>query len=238
VQVTFATSCYEKDWLYILLHPEYLRVKQIERHCYPFAERLLVINNIDPKNLPEVCRAAQRHLDNGTLTKIVFAEQIADEVFSFFQLQRSDFSNDWLYYNALAPLAAIYSCQTEYLLYMTGDSSLNRPIPWIDEAIHRMKNEDRYKVANLTWNDKYEEALREADGMDGPFFVASRGFSDQMFLVRAEDFKQPIYREIHPESHHFPWGDIFEKRAFSAMLYRGWKRITYRDGSYCHQNFP
>ncbi len=238
MSVTFATYCYEKDWPYILLHPEYLRVRQIQRHCYPFVERLLVINNVNPESLTDVRRAAMRHLDDTTLTRIVFSEEIAAEALSFFQLDRADFPSDSIYYNALAPLVAIYSCKTDYLLFMTGDTSLEKPVEWIEEALCLMKGENLYKVANLTWNEKYEEANQDAEGMHGPFHVASRGFSDQMFLVRTKDFRQPIYREIHPESHHFPWGDIFEKRAFSAMLYRGWKRLTYSRGSYLHQNFP
>jgi hypothetical protein len=238
MSVTFATYCYEKDWPFILQHPEYLPVRQIQRNCYPFAERLLVINNVNSKSLADVHRAAVRHLDDATLTRIVFAEEIAADALAFFQLERADFASDAIYYNTLAPLAAIYSCKTDYLLFMSGDTSLEKPVEWIEEALCLMKKENLYKVANLTWNDKYKEAKREAEGMDGPFHVASRGFSDQMFLVRTEDFRQPIYREIHPESHHFPWGDIFEKRAFSAMLYRGWKRLTYSGGSYRHQNFP
>ncbi len=63
MSVTFATYCYEKDWPFILQHPEYLRVRQIQRHCYPFAERLLVINNVNSDSLADVRRAAMRHLD-------------------------------------------------------------------------------------------------------------------------------------------------------------------------------
>jgi hypothetical protein len=233
--VTFATCCWERDWRPILLDPEYLRVRQIENHRYPFAERILIINNV--KNLSEVYEAAQKHVDAKTLTRIVIAEEIADKVLPFFQLERSDFANDWVYYNALAPLAAIYSCKTDFLLYMTGDASLDKPVSWIDRAIKRMLKEPAYKVANLTWNDNYQEAKRESAQSEWYFYVAERGFSDQQFLVQREDFQQPIYREIHPCSHHFPRGDVFEKRVFSAMIHRGWKRITYRRGSYWHRNF-
>ena len=177
------------------------------------------------------------YLKEGVLTRVVSAEEISKEILSYFLLDRSDFANEWVYYNALAPLAAIYCCKTDFLLYMTGDASLDRPVSWIERAIGRMEKIAEYKVANLVWNENWEEAKRESDSREWYFYVAKRGFSDQMFLVRRTDFQQPIYREIHPDSHHFPRGDVFEKRVFSAMIHRGWKRITYRKGSYWHRNF-
>ena len=39
--VTFATSCWEKDWRQILLDPSYLKTKQIEHHEFPFLVRVL-----------------------------------------------------------------------------------------------------------------------------------------------------------------------------------------------------
>ena len=130
--VSFATSVWENDWRQVLLTPDYLRVRQIQNHCFPFAERLLIINNV--KDLAEVKRVACRLIEEGVLTRFVVAQEIADEMLAFFQLQRGDFRPeagvhpDWIYYNALGPLAAIYSCQSDYLLYLTGDVlHINRP---------------------------------------------------------------------------------------------------------------
>ena len=55
--VTFATCCWERDWQHILLDPLYLSQRQIANHLFPFAEKLLVINNVS--DLPAVCRAAR-----------------------------------------------------------------------------------------------------------------------------------------------------------------------------------
>lgn len=234
-RVTFATSCWEKDWKQILLDPDYLPIQQIENHQYNFSEKILIINNVS--DLEGVKSAAESHLKKGVLTKVIVAEECASEFLPFFGLSRSDFANDWIYYNALAPLSAIYSCKSEFLLYMTGDVFLEKPVRWIDRALSRMRKKENYKVANLTWNQNYEEAKKECHKKEWYFYVSRRGFSDQMFLIKKEDFCQPIYREIHPDSHHFPRGDVFEKRIFSAMMYRGWERITYRSGSYTHKNF-
>jgi hypothetical protein len=244
--VTFATNCWERDWQQILLDPLYLAQRQIANHLFPFAEKLLVINNV--QDLTRVCQAAQKKMDEGVLSRYVVANDIAQDVLAFFQMKRQDFrvgpnadscqnvNADWVYYNALGPLSAIYLCQSDYLLYLTGDVRLDEPVQWIERALRIMEKDPRYKVANLTWNDRYREARRESVRSYRGFYVATDGFSDQMFLVKRSDFRAPIYREIREDSGHFPYGDIFEKRAFSAMKNRGWLRLTYSKGSYVHEN--
>jgi hypothetical protein len=229
--VTFATSCWERDWRLILLDPNYLRVRQIENHCFPFAEKLLVINNVE--DLAAVKNAAQAKVDEGVLTRYVIAKE---SVLPFFRLKRSDFERDWLYYNALAPLTAVYECRSDYLLYLTGDVRLDEPVDWIRPAIRWMEKDENIKVANPTWNRNFPEARRESYRTTWNFYRARQGFSDQLFLVRKNDFRRPIYGEIRPDSHHYPRGDVFEKRVFSYMKNRGWERITYRRGSYVHEN--
>lgn len=242
----FATSCWEKDWRLILLDPEYLQKKQIEHHCFPFSEKLLVINNV--ADLGAVKKAADAWIGKGVLTRYVVAEEIAAEMLSFFELKRSDFqmgpdapnylgvNPDWIYYNALGPLAAIYSGDSDYLLYLTGDVRLDKPIRWIEKTICAMKKEEKVKVANLVWNERYDEARQESYKKTWNFFYAKEGFSDQMFLVKRSDFKKPIYGEIRSDSFHFPRGDVFEKRIFSYMKNRLWERMIFRRGSYTHEN--
>jgi hypothetical protein len=227
--VTFATSCWEKDWRLLLLDPDYLAQRQIGHHRFPFAEKLLVINNVIDKEA--VQKAAEKKVEEGVLTRYVFAENILP----FFSLSRSDF-NEWQYYNALAPLAAIYHGRSDYLLYLTGDVYLKKPIDWIAAAVRFMEKKKSVKVANLLWNDKYEEAKREAYRRTWNFFVAKEGFSDQMFLVRTKEFRAPIYNEMRKDAAHYPRGDVFEARVFSFMKNRGWERITFRRGSYTHEN--
>lgn len=246
--VTFATAVYEKDWRQILLDPDFLRIKKIENHCFPFAERLLIINNVEDVEL--VKGIATRLIEEGILTRFIVTSEISNQVFSFFRLNASDFSSsryahiwpevtdEWLFYNALAPLAAIYACQSDYLLYCTGDVWLDRKADWINSAIELMENNSQYKVANLTWNNAYEEAKNESHGsIENDFYVSNAGFSDQLFLVKTDDFRQPIYNEIRGDAMHFPRGDTFEKRVFSHMKNCEWRRLIFRFGSYIH-DFP
>lgn len=244
--VAFATSCWEKDWRLILLDPDYLRVRQIGNHAFPFAETLLVINNV--KDLPAVKKAAQEKVEAGVLTRWIGAEETADETLRFFDLKRDSFrpgadaalyenvNSDWIYYNALGPLTALYACKSDYLLYLTGDVRLDERIDWIPKALRYMESHPECKAANLVWNHSSKEAKREAYRTTWNFYVAKQGFSDQMFLVKKDVFRKPVYGEIRPDSAHYPRGDVFEKRVFSYMKNRGWERITFRHGSYIHEN--
>lgn len=244
--VSFATSCWERDWKSILLDPEYLKTKQIGNHGFPFAEKLLVINNV--KDLPAVKKAAQAKIDEGVLTRYVVADEIAEELLRSFHLKRSSFlpgndahkftgvNPDWIYYNSLAPLAAVYACKSDFLLYMTGDVRLDEPVQWIEKALRRMEKKSTYKVANLTWFHNYKEARKESYKSERDFYVAKQGFSDTLFLVRRTDFQKPIYNEIRADAGHYPRGDVFEKRVFSYMKNRGWERITFRHGTYIHEH--
>jgi len=241
--ISFATCVWENDWKQILLSKDYLKKKQIENHCHQFDQKILIINNVD--NYQPVIDIAKKKIRDGVLTDYYIAEDHAEKILKFFNLKKEDFkkdstfsgSNDWIYYNALAPLAAIYFCNSDYLLYHTGDSFLDKPVSWVDKAINLLEKKRKYKVANLTWNENYLEAKKESYKTKKDFFVSKRGFSDQCFLVKKEDFRKPIYNSIHKDSHHFPRGDVFEKRVFSHMLNNGWKRITYSQGSYIHENF-
>ena len=239
---SFATTCWERDWRTILLSPDYLKVRQIENHRYPFIEKVLIINNV--QDLSAVKKAAETKIREGVLTRYLVVDEIVDEMLQFFDLKRSDFrvdpawgvGPDWVYYNALGPLAAIYSGESDYLLYMTGDVRLDTPCQWIEKSIRVMEKKEKVKVANLVWNGSLQEVKQESYRRSWNFFFARQGFSDQMFLVKRDDFKKPIYGEIREDSHHFPRGDVFEKRVFSYLKNRGLERMIFRKGSYIHEN--
>ena len=245
VTVTFATSCWKGDWKKILEDQDYLATMQIANHDYPFLKKMVVINNVD--NLSEVKQLAKKRKEEGIITDYFVAQEHAKKVLDFFHLKKEGFkkgsdahlyenvTDDWIYYNAIGVLTAIYFCDTDYFLYHTGDSYLKKKVSWIDKAIDLMEKKQKYKVANLAWNEKYDEVQKESKRCKKDFYVADRGFSDQFFLVRTKDFQQPIYQEIRNDSHHFPRGDVFEKRVFSYMINHGWKRLTYRYGSYFHE---
>ncbi len=245
--ITFATTCYEKDWKSLLLDQNILN-EMISNHLYPFIEKMLVVNNV--KLLSEVLTAAESLKKRNILSDIVIAKELENDILKFFKLNKSDFKttkdaesyegvdNDWIYYNALAPLAAIFACRTDYLLYTTGDVRVIKPVKWIEKAIQHLEKYPNCKVANLIWNNKKNEVNAQSYKKDRNFFFAKEGFSDQMFLIRTKDFQQPIYQEIRADAGHFPRGDVFEKRVFSYLKNHGFERITFRKGFYVHEDTP
>jgi hypothetical protein len=242
----FATTCWEKDWRLLLLDPDYLRIKMIGNHKFPFNDRLLVINNV--KNIEEVKKAADKKIAEGVLTRYLVASEKEEEILSFFLLKRSDFrmgldakdyagvNPEWIYYNALGPLCAIYEGTSNYLLYHTGDVYLDRPVSWIARSIDMMEKRNEIQVANLLWDNMRGEAKRESYRKSWNFYYAKEGFSDQQFLVKRDFFRKPIYGEIREDSLHYPRGDVFEKRVFSFLKNRKFERIIFRRGSYTHKN--
>jgi len=240
--VTFATSCWERDWKYLLLEEDFVKNKKIANHNFPFTHKILVINNV--KEYEKVLSFANIFKKKNIFSHIYLAKDFEKEILKFFNLKKEGFisdgtqgGHDWVYYNALAPLSAIYLCKTKYLLYMTGDVWLDKKINWIEKSIRFLQKKEKYKVANLTWNEKYVEVKKESYKKKRGFYLAKQGFSDQCFLIKTKDFQKPIYNESRSDANHFPGGEVFEKRVFSFMKNHGWERITFSKGSYIHKSF-
>jgi hypothetical protein len=71
-------------------------------------------------------------------------------------------------------------------------------------------------------------------------FYIGFGFSDQCYLIKTSDFKKSIYNEINTNSERYPkyGGELFEKRIDSYMRNNNLYRITSKEISYIHKNFP
>lgn len=230
--VTFETKCYEKDWK-ILLKTDRLE-KMIRYNLYPFKEKVLFINNV--RDVGEVSHYADKLVTQGILTSFVVVDDFAKEVLDYFEISNESFKGG--YYYSIAELVSIYLCKTEYLLHFSSDSILETSFPWIETAILKMKCAKNIKVANPTWNSRYFEAKHEAFDEDENFFIG-QGFSDQCYLIRIKDFKRKIYNEKNPSSERYPHygGELFEKRVDAWMRNHHYQRITFKHGSYIHQNF-
>jgi hypothetical protein len=230
---TFITNCWENDWD-ILLKTNFLKNK-ILRNDWEFTKKTLIINNV--KDRLEVEKYARKMVDSGVLTNYFFVEDHIQEALEHFQLSKEALGRGYNYSNH--ELVGIYLCDTDYLLYYTGDTWLEEKTSWIEPTLNEMENNQNYKVANLVWNKKFDEAKKEATSEIGDFYV-SFGFSDQCFLVRTRDFKAPIYGESHPLSERYPkyGGETFEKRVDSWMRNHNFLRLTFKHGYYLHEDFP
>jgi hypothetical protein len=230
--ITFATSCWERDWD-ILLKTKFLQNK-IERNDYEFAKKLLIINNV--KNRGKVEKYSQQAVEKGVITDYFFVEDHIKQALELFQLSKEALGKGYYYSNH--ELVSIYLCQTDYLVFFTGDTRLDQTVQWIQPSIDEFEKNDIYKVSNPVWSYKYDEAVKEAVSEIENFYVGF-GFSDQCFLVRTKDFKAPIYNEINPASERYPkyGGETFEKRIDSWMQNHKYLRLTFKHGSYMHEDF-
>ena len=108
--VTFETKCWEQDWE-VLLKTDRLE-QMIARNRFPFAERVLIINNVDDP--AEVARHAQAAVERGVLTAFHIAAGHAEEALRFFEIERDSFGPGYVY--SIAELVGIFLCGTEFLL--------------------------------------------------------------------------------------------------------------------------
>lgn len=230
--VTFETKCWERDWKYVLDRDR--MTKMISYHNYPFAERILYINNVE--DVPKVAEQAEQRVAEGLLTSYFVVDDHADATLQFFQIDRDSFRGG--YYYSIAELVSIYLARTDYVLHTASDTILSRPFDWVTPSLHVMERNDIIKAANPMWNPFLDGARLESHGED-ELFLYSFGFSDQCYLVRTRDFRQPIYNEYHPASERYPkyGGELFEKRVDSWMRNHAYQRITYQHGYYIHRNF-
>ena len=232
-KVTFETKCWERDWKLLL---DTGRLQDMIGRCnYPFAEKILYVNNV--RNSAHVMKAGQRLVAEGVITEAVLVQDLAQEALASFAVDKESFRGG--YYYSIQELVGIHHCTTEYLLHFSGDTIQTNSEPWIDQAIERMEQDPTLIVANPCWDSTGAQARDQAASEDDVFYYG-HGFSDQCYLVRADMFKKPIYNEEHPASMVYPryGGELFEKRVNSYMRNHGCKRLTSKKAFYQHKNYP
>ena len=231
--MTLETKCWERDWE-IVCKTEHLRTLAA-RNCYPFAARVLLINNVS--DYGTVCHWAQRAVANGSLTECVVVEEQAPQALESLGLTREALGAGYVY--SSAELVGIHRCRTEFLLHFAGDAIPAAPCEWIPAALALFAQDSRVKVANLAWGEGAVEARAEASE-EMPDWYLGPGFSDQCYLVRAADFRAPIYSESHPDSQRYPRyaGELFEKRLDAWLRNHDYLRATYKHGHYRHWRPP
>ncbi|MDP2226981.1 MAG: hypothetical protein Q8J78_05855 [Moraxellaceae bacterium] len=230
--VTFETKVWEGDYE-IILGTNRLQ-KMIDRNCHAFERRLIYINNVnDYAKVSDLCR---KKVDEGIIDDFVVVKDHAEEALDFFGLTQEDFGKGYVY--SIAELVSIYLCKTEYLLHFAGDSCLAKPYHWMGDTLALMAKSPEIKVATLVWNSRLDQVRRESFREDETF-CHCYGFSDQMYLVRAADFRQRIYEESHPFSDRYPkyGGELFEKRVDSWMRNHDYRRVVWKHGYYRHVSF-
>ncbi|MEP6804611.1 MAG: hypothetical protein ABI892_08810 [Flavobacterium sp.] len=234
MNVTFEIKVYENDWKYIL-YGDYL-TKLINNCNHDFFCKQLIINNV--KDVAKVVKYAEKKIKEGVIDKIIIVNEHESIVLDYFNLDKDSFKEGYNY--SIAELTGIYFCQTEYLLHFSSDSFVKKiGFDWIKKGIEELEKDSRFIVANPTWNNKIEEAKSESNYEINDIFVGF-GFSDQCYLIKTKCFKSTIYNETNDKSNRYPkyGGELFEKRVDAFMRNSGHLRITFKNITYFHVNFP
>jgi len=232
--ITFETKCWEKDWRYILRRG-YLE-KMIKNCNYKFDQKILYINNVD--HLDEVKKYAQKKIDKGVIDKYVIVDEYAEDALKFLEIEKDSFKGG--YYYSIAELVSIYLSETDYLLHFSSDSCLEKSdYKWIEETLSIIEQDKNIIVANANWSHEECGARAESFKETDNNFIGF-GFSDQCYLIRTDDFRKPIYNEIHRDGYRYPryGGELFEKRVDSYMRNHDRTRLTSKHVVYIHKNYP
>lgn len=232
--VTFEIKVYENDWKYIL-YGNYLE-KLINNCNHDFFSKQLIINNV--QNVDKVLKYAKKKLSDGIIDKIIVVKEHETTVLNHFNIEKDSFNGGFNY--SIAELTGIYFCETDYLFHFSSDSYVRSiGFDWIKKAVENLDKNNDFIVANPTWNNNFEEARNESISEIDNFFVGY-GFSDQCYLIKSKCFKGTIYGETNVKSERYPnyGGELFEKRVDAFMRNTGNLRITSKDISYFHVNFP
>ena len=174
-----------------------------------FDDKYLMINNGVPDNVKFPMKTYR-------------VDEIITQVLNHFGLDEGSFTENGHngYYYSVAELCAIYLCKTKYLAYVQSDCITDGD--WVKDGIEILEKEKQISVIS-----PYSEVntYGELDYM----------FSDQAFLIRADEFNKPIYSFTEPELNNYPdyGGNSFEKMV-GRYLHNSGKRRMILYEHYCH----
>jgi len=238
--VTFFTSCYENDWRELIINGGIKR--KIDSCNYHFAQKIIIVNNVNNKKV--VKQALNELIEDEIISNYYFADEFSELILLFFNIDINSFNGGYWY--SIAPLLAIYVCNTTYMVYFTGDAICeNTEYNWIDNGIEALQKNDKIKVVNPIWNCKHDEAKKEQDFYTNIYKLNNElldwhlgcSFSDQCFLIKTNEFIGEIYNEENDLSNVlYPTyaGNSFEKRVSSYLKNNQYLRLTSKHSSYKH----
>ena len=167
-----------------------------------FTDKYLIINNKVPDNVKFPMKTYK-------------VSELSTEALKYFDLDEGSFTEDGHngYKYSIAELVAIYKCKTKYLCWVQGDSVTEGN--WVLPAIDILEKEKQISVVS-----PYSEVntYGELDMM----------FSDQAFVIRADEFKKPIYNFTSPDLDNYPkyGGNSFEKMVGRYLHNSGQRRLV------------
>jgi hypothetical protein len=229
--VDLFVNCFERDYRQVLADG-FMRQKA-RALCYGFSRVVVSINNVNDRGEAE--RLAVGAVKRGEISSFVFVADALPNALESCGLTLHNLGRVRHYVDFA--LVAIHAAEAEFLLYCCAEVEMEQPCDWVTPAIEKLRSNPLLLVANPAWASDPSGADREALLSEGPYRLGY-GFSDQIFLVRAERLRRPVYGYQHPAGERYPMsdvGDIFEKRIDAFMRCEGLLRLTDTRAVYRHR---
>jgi hypothetical protein len=229
ILVTLETKVWEKDWRKVL---------QRERLCLTYdlnvgrVHRKLLINNVEN---PGVVRAlANEFVTSGLIDEVVVVEDYLDEALRHFSLSKESLGKGLVY--SSAEVVGILTCKTPFLCHYASDCWNLHLSNWCSRGVELLNSNPKVSVVNPIWNGDYLGVLAESSSRSENYAIGY-GFSDQCYLVRADEFKAADLNLKHFASERYPayGGELFEKRVDAWMRNNARLRATDLSAAYVHQ---
>jgi hypothetical protein len=220
--VDFYVNCFERDYRQVL--SEGFMQRKVRSMCRDFARVVVTINNVADRQ--DATRLALKAVERGEISTFLFVADALPKALEKCGLSLGSLGRVRHYIDFA--LVAVASAQAEFLLYCCAEVEMEQPMDWVTPAIAKLCENPLLLVANPAWASDPGGAEREALLSDGPYRVGY-GFSDQIFLVRTERLRGPVFGYTHPAGQRYPMsdvGDIFEKRVDAFMRCEGLMRLT------------
>lgn len=173
--VDFATFVYSGD-AHRLYAPGQFR-RQVESNCYPFNKIIVVHQKTQPANYPPL-----EDLGIEVIKPIIVGDMHINKILTSYgiDITRPQYSSDtdkhhqWKHH-VVNHLCAASVSEADYIVFADNDCWMKEPINWIDKAIETLKT--------------YPDCFLVSPN-DGEPERKTWRMSQQMFMVRLEDFKK------------------------------------------------
>ncbi len=203
----------------------------VNSNRHDFRRKIILINNVNDR--AEASVLGKTLVDTGEIDNFYFVGDMLETALSELGLSHDEI-NPFPHYTDWALVSVVLPDSSPFLCHWDAEVQLAEPADWISPSIEIMKNDSRVAVANPNWR---KGGLEEATIFEvGPFAIGY-GFSDQLYLIRVEEFRKAIYQFYAFASLRGPLSHIttiFEQRVDSYMRCNRRLRATYRMATYYH----
>lgn len=195
-----------------------------------FSSIVVLLNNIEARD--EANFLARALLASNRVDDVRWVEDELSMALSAVQLNIDELDPCRHYSDCC--IVAPFVVHTRYLLYWDVDITLRAPARWVDEGIALLESDSSIMVVSPTPHRReMRQFARRVENVELTY-----GFSDQVFLARTDDLRQPVYGERCIASLRFPLSHVVataEQRLDAWMRNHGRYRALIRNATYVHE---